>query len=365
MATTVGQVTSANRTVGVRIDMDDAIQILTPTDVPLQRWVGSEPTSSIKVEWLEEDLTPQSDTAATVTGTGPWVLNVTDGNVFRVGDIVHKNDAAASVQYVVDSISTNAVTVSGFAGNATAPANGETFTIVGQYRAEGSQPDTARSVDRTAKFNYTQIGQEKVEASRTQRKRAMYGVGDPYDHEVGKKFKELAIRFEKSMVLGQRAISGAADKRFMGGLFYYITTNTVSNTAANAKVAVNSLLRKCYEQGGSPTVLMVSPAVKEAISANIDPTLRRWSTTDKTAGSVVDRFGSDFGEVEIITNRHFPKTKGLALQKEFIKRKVFTGYFHEYLAKIGDGDQGEIVGEFSLEVKNEKAHGILTITDAA
>lgn len=364
MATTNGQVTSANRTVGVRIDMDDAIKILTPTDVPLQRWLTSEPTSSIKVEWLEEDLTPQEDTVASFTGTGPWVLTVTDGGIFRVGDILHKRDAAAAVQYVVDSIATNAVTVSAFAGNAVAPVNADVMEIVGQYRAEGAQPDTSRTVDRTAKFNYTQIGQEKVEASRTQRKRAMYGVGDPYDHEVGKKFKELAIRFERSLVHGQRAISGGADKRFMGGLFYYISTNSVSDVKANAKTAVNSLLRKCYEQGGSPTVLMVSPAVKEAISLNVDPAARRTTRTDSTGGYVIDNFMSDFGDVEIVTNRHFPKTKGLALQKEFIKRKVFTGYFHEYLAKIGDGDQGEIVGEFSLEVKNEKAHGILTLTDA-
>lgn len=365
MPATNGMITSANRTVGVKIDMDDAIKILTPTDVPLQRWVSSEPTSSIKVEWLEEDLTPQEDTVASFTGTGPWVLTVTDGNIFRVGDILHKRDALASVQYVVDSISTNAVTVSAFAGNAVAPAASDVMEIVGQYRAEGAQPDTSRTVDRTAKFNYTQIGQEKVEASRTQRKRAMYGVGDPYDHEVGKKFKELAIRFERSMVLGQRAISGANDRRFMGGLFYYITTNSVSDVKANTATALNSLLRRCYEQGGSPSVLMVSPAIKAAISANVDPSLRRSTRGETTGGYVIDRFLSDFGDVEIVTNRHFPKTKGLALQKEFIKRKVFTGYFHEYLAKIGDGDQGELVGEFSLEVKNEKAHGILTLTDAA
>lgn len=365
MPTVVGQVGSWTRTVGVKLDIDEAIYILSPSDVPLQSRIASEGTNSIKVDWLEEDLTPQSVVVASFTGTGPWVATVDDGNVVRVDDILHKSGAASTVQYQVTAITGNDVTIAGFAGNTTAPANADTLNIVGQYKVEGGTPPEARSIEQTLKFNYTQIGQEKVEATRTQRKRAMYGTqSDPYEHEQMKKFKELAIRFERSMVHGQRAISGDAKRRFMGGLLYYIVTNTVSDVKANARTAVNSLLQKCYEAGGTPALLMVSPAVKSAISDNIDPAMRRTARTDTTAGYVVDRFESDFGEVNIAVNRFFPKTKGIALQEEFIKRRVFDPYQHETLAKVGDADQGEIVGEFSLEVKNEKAHGVLTLTDA-
>ena len=364
MPTTSGALSTANRTVGVKLDMDDAIQILTPSDVPLQQWVGSEPTNSIKVEWLEEDLTPQSDTATVVTGTGPWTVTVADGGIFRVDDVLHVRDAAPGVQFTVTAIATNDLTLAAFAGNATAPAVNNVLVIIGQYKAEGGDPPTARSIEDTAKYNYTQIGQEKVQSTRTQRKRDMYGVDDPYDHELMKKFKEVAIRFERSMVNGQRAISGDNTKRFMGGLLYYITTNTSSGTKANAASLMNALIRKCYDAGGTPRTLMVSTAVKEAISQNVDVSGRRTTRTETTGGSVIDRFASDFGEVEIVANRFFPMTKGLVLQQEFITRKVFDPYFHETLAKTGDAEQGEVVGEFSLRVKNEKAHGVLTITDA-
>src|SRR5688500_4447391 len=99
MAIRNAQYGTYNQTVGVRLDMDDAIDILSPTDVPLQTWVGSESTNEVKVEWLEEDLTPQSDTIAGVpTGTGPWTVTVSDTNIFRVGDVLWKEGAASAVR---------------------------------------------------------------------------------------------------------------------------------------------------------------------------------------------------------------------------------------------------------------------------
>lgn len=358
---------SFNQTVGVRLDIDEAISILPIDDVPLQRWVGTQGTDQVKVEWLEEELSPQSITTSGVTGTGPWVLTVDDEYIVRPGDVLQLRDGGTDDQYLVDSISdgSGTVTVSAFGGGSPAtPVATDVHDIIGQYRNEGSDPEDPRSVERTMPYNLTQWGQEAVEVTRTGRKRGLYGQSDPYTHEVMKKFKELGIRFERSMVHGQRVESGDKRKRFMGGLLYYIVTNSESNTKANAKTAINSLLRKCYDAGGTPKALMVSPSVKQAISENVDPTLRRTERSERTGGYVVDRFLSDFGEVDIVLNRHFPSKKGIVMQQEFITRRVFDGYFHELLAKTGDAEKGHIVGEQTLEVKNEKAHGVLTLTDA-
>lgn len=367
MAATLGQVRTSDRTVGVKVDMDEALFILPLDDVPLQRWLGDKPTSNIKVEWMHETLTPQTDTIAGsgVSGTSsPWTITVSDGNRFRVDDILHIQGRAENIQFLITAITTNALTVSAFGATSASddPADADVVEIVGQLRTEGADPLEARSIERDPLYNYTQIGQEKVEASRTARKQAMYALTDPYDHETQKKFKELAIRFERALVVGQRYQSG--NKRAMGGLFYFISTNSVSGNVAGAKAAVNSLVRKCWEAGGSPTMLMVSPAVKAAISANYDAALRRTVRDDSTGGFTVDRVVTDFGDIDIYANRYFPKTKGLLLQKEFDSKVTFDGYKHEQLAKTGDADKGEIVGEFSLEVRCEDAQGILTLTDA-
>ena len=346
--------------------MDEAIFILPVDDVPLQRWLPSRPTSNIKVEWMHEALTPQSDTIASVSGTSsPWICTVADGGIFRTDDILHIDGRAENIQFLVTGVSGNDVTVSGFGATAATddPAAADVLTIVGQLVHEGADPHSTRSKERDALYNYTQIGQEKVEATRTARKQAMYAQSDPYDHEVQKKFRELAIRFERALVSGQRYQSG--DRRSMGGLFYFISTNTQSGTAVNVKAKIQALVRACWTAGGSPGALWVSPAVKAAITANYDATLRRSVRDDTTAGFTVERIVTDFGDVDVYANRYFPTTKGLLLQQGLVTKRVFDGYMHEALAKTGDGDNGEIVGEFSLQVKNEEAQGILTVTDAA
>lgn len=358
---------SYNQTVGVRLDIDEAIEILTPSDVPLQQWAADGPAATqVKVEWLEEDLTPQEVTVVSETATaGVGDVVVNDASPIRVGDVLLERGAAYTKQFLVTAVNqtTNTLTVTGFAGNATDPTVAAVLEIIGQYNTEGGDPKDPRSIEREMPYNYTQIGQEQVEVTRTARKRGLYGQGDPYDHEVMKKFKELAIRFERSMVNGYRTLSGDSTKRMMGGLFFYIATNSQSGTVAQASAKVNALAKSCYEAGGTPTVLMVSPSVKVGLST-IDASLRRSDRGQTTQGYVTEQILTDFGEIDVVINRHFPRTKGILLQKEFIKKRPFDTYFHELLAKTGDSESGELVGEYSLEVKNEKAHGLITLTDA-
>lgn len=359
-----GMTTTALQTVGVKFDMDDAIVLLPTWDVPLQKRLSSAPADEVRIDWLEDALVPQETTITSFTGTGPWTPLVPDTSFLRVNDILwDKTAVVPTAQFVITSI-TDAThfVMAGFNGYATNPTNADVLQIVGQLGSEGGDPPAFRSVDRTNPFNYTQIGQEGVQVSRTERKRATYGVNDEYTYQVQKKFKELAIRMERSFTNGVRYQSGAT--RFMGGLFSFITTNTVSNTVANAKAAVNSLARKCFDQGGTPRTLYASAGVKQALSLNYDPALRIVDRSDAEGGFVVDRLLTDFGLIDVVVDRHFPVTKALLLQEEFDRIRTFDGYFHEMLAKTGDGDKGEIVGEFSLEVKNQQAQGVLTLTDA-
>lgn len=358
-------ITTDLQTVGVRVDMDEAIVLLNTWDVPLQRRLSSRPCNEVRIDWLEDVLTPDTLAWTAVSGSStPWTLTIADTSALRVGDILIDDAQPGALNFVITTITANTSIVVAdtlVSGIATPSATG-TGKIVGQLLAEGGDPLAFRSGDRTNPFNYTQIAQEGVQVSRTERKRATYGVSDEYTYQVQKKFKELGIRVERSMTAGVRFQSGS--KRFMGGLLSFITTNTRSGVVANAKSLLNSLIRDCYAAGGSPTALYVSPAVKQAISQNVDPTLRRTTVEATGAGFVVDSFSSDFGHIEILADRHLPLTKGVLVQEEFVTRRVFDGYFHEMLAKTGDGDKGEIVGEFSLEVKNQKAMGVLTLTDA-
>src|SRR4051794_1964811 len=105
MANRYGKYGTFNQTVGVRLDMDDAIQMLTPVDVPVQQWAPSTTTEQVKVEWLEEDLMAQAVTlTGAASGTGPWTITVPDVTELRPGDVLQERDAAADKQWSVVSI---------------------------------------------------------------------------------------------------------------------------------------------------------------------------------------------------------------------------------------------------------------------
>lgn len=350
--------------------MDEAIYILPVDDVPLQRWLPSEATSSIKVEWMNEDLTPQTDTISAVSGTAsPWAVTVSDGGRFRPGDILWNQTQDPGENLLVVSIAANVLTVSslGDTDDADDPTTNDVLAIVGQYRNEGSDPEDERTQERETDYNYTEIDQEKVSATRTARKRAMFAQTDPYDHEVMKKFRELAIRFERKLLLGTRIAPDSAGRRAMGGLFSYSSSfNSQSGAKAVIKTKLNALVRDAWSDGANDAnTLIVSPAVQAAITENYDATLRQAYRSETIVGFTTQRVLTDFGSVELVVDRYMPTTKALLLSRSFLKKRVFDGYFHELLAKTGDADSGHIVGEHSLEVKEPDAHGVLTVTDAA
>lgn len=364
--------TTGNQTIGVRVDMDEAIDILTPSDVPVQQLLGTDTTALTRIDWLSDQLTPQTFTWTSKTGTGPWTVTSPDTSYIRVGDVYAiQNGTDSAVQFLVDSItSATVVVVSGFAGNTTSAADGSVLELIGQFRNEGSEPLDQRAIERGEGYNITSIDQEEVKATRTARHRGarggLYGAGDPLEDEKMKKFKELGIRFDRQLLHGQRSSSGL--KRSMGGLFYFITAangaTATSGVKANLKTLLDSAIQGGYEKGGSGNyILMVSPAVKTLID-NLSESAVRTTRTDTGRGIVVDTYKSSFGEVSVVPNRHLPKTRGLVLQPEYDTIVNFDPYFYEDLAKTGDFTRGQIVAEKTLRVKNPEAQGTFTVTDA-
>lgn len=379
MSAIEGTLSSYNQTVGVRVDMDPLVSILPTDDVPLQQWIpNGSPAEDRTVNWLNEALTGQTATAAgNAAGTSAiasTTLKVDDTSIFRVGDVLVRDGQSAAdggVQVLITAVvdSTELTISRPFGGTTdTAIDDDDTVTLIGQYRAEGSDPVDGRAVDRTTDYNYTQIDQEQVAATRTTRKVKRYGMDDPYNHEVQKKFRELAIRHERRVVLGRRlqGTAGDAAKRSMGGLLYFIagSANSQSGVVANVETLTNSLLRGIWQRGGRVDTLWVSADVK-AVFDTLNTSRVRTTNDDRTYGDVVDTFASSFGSIKLRFSRYIPAKKALAVDREFASHRTMDGFFHELLAKTGDTQSGQIVCEKSLEVKNASdAHGVLTLTDA-
>jgi Family of unknown function (DUF5309) len=76
---------------------------------------------------------------------------------------------------------------------------------------------------------------------------------------------------------------------------------------------------------------------------------------------MVSSYESDFGLCKIVLSRHVPEGTVLLLDSSRIEVLPLAGRsFHfKPLASTGDREAGQIIGEYTLEVRNDAAHGII------
>jgi len=359
----------------VRQTMDDMILLLNKFDVPLQTSLQREGLDNTVYEWLEDDLDTQ-----TVTATGAEaadIIPVVDSSNIRIRDLLRVVPNATlenptGIWEVTALPSGTQVTTNATMWNSTTPdtlVNGTVLEIIGQVPFEGADPQPSRDGDPSKKDNRTAIFQELMDVTRTARKQAQYGITDPLARAKARKAKELAIRLERSLLYSVKNLVGGASarQRTFAGFFAQITSNvataaTAGTNFAVGEVALQDALEGAFNLGGSPSRLMVSPKFKRKFSSlNTDKV--RVDRDDPGAGIVRSVYESDFGELNLEVNRHFPRNRAIAIQDEYVWLEVFDDWFAEPLAKTGDTEKEEMVGEFGLKVKNEKAHAVVVITD--
>jgi len=361
MATQSGTRKTYDSTVGVKLDMEDAIHLISPFDVPFLGTYGaeggsalsSEDTSSKKVEWIEDELVPSSDTVNETFSDSDTTLTVDNGGYFKANDLIRIGDELL----VVSAVSGNDLTVSRGYGDssAAAAADGDKITILGTLPVEGADPVSGVNFQRVSKYNMTQIYQDELEVTRSEEKAAKYGVSSEIAYQGGKRLKEAAIKLEQNIILGSRYEDTGAKKRSMGGLDYFITSNVDAATTSLTMTKINDQMQNSFNAGGNVSLLVVGGAQKRVING-FDADDIRFSQDENIRGAVVDFLDTDFGRVYVMLNRWVPSDMLFGLEPQYINLVWFDRWFMEALAKTGDRQQYQLIGECSMKVKNEKAH---------
>lgn len=361
MATQSGTRKTYDSTVGVKLDMEDAIHLISPFDVPFLGTYGaeggsalsSEDTSSKKVEWIEDELVPSSDTVNETFSDSDTTLTVDNGGYFKANDLIRIGDELL----VVSAVSGNDLTVSRGYGDSSAAAasDGAKITILGTLPVEGADPVSGVNFQRVSKYNMTQIYQDELEVTRSEEKAAKYGVSSEIAYQGGKRLKEAAIKLEQNIILGSRYEDTGAKKRSMGGLDYFITSNVDAATTSLTMTKINDQMQNSFNAGGNVSLLVVGGAQKRVING-FDADDIRFSQDENIRGAVVDFLDTDFGRVYVMLNRWVPTNMLFGLEPQYINLVWFDRWFMEALAKTGDRQQYQLIGECSMKVKNEKAH---------
>ena len=299
----------------------------------LKRWnskVFQGQVKSHKYEWKERDLRPVTALVADTTVASDATSFVVDTpGVFNVDDVLRK----PSGQLVVVTAVSGGVnlTVEAWTGSAEAMEEGDTVTRVGVAAPQGKDADNMVIVGTEDLYNYTQIFEDVVELSGTQRNALIHG-DENSSQLIERKHKELAEMLQTSLLFGVRNKVTASKRTTLGGLKYFIDTYASDNAidfgaswTTDATVigkfedAVEAIANK---NGGKPTIYMGYKAMRKF--RMIDDDLIRSKRSDKARGvGVVDTYLSQLGDLDVVLLR---ERTGLMDEAIFFTDEDNVGY---------------------------------------
>ncbi|WP_313640085.1 DUF5309 family protein [Paenibacillus sp.] len=349
--------------VGKRESIVDELLLLNPHQTPLLNAIGfAQPITAVEHVWFEDEMFPDETTTTATALIDATTVVVADVTPFRVGSVIKIGDELLYVSAINSGTKTLTVTRAYASTTAAAVANGAKVEFLFDEGVEGAAARDARFKDRVRKSNLTQIFTDSVDISGTAQAVAQYGVNDLYEYEKQKKQLELALQLEKALINGISYENGQV--RQMKGVRQFITTNVDTVGGALTLPSINNLAQKVYDAGGFANggnyKIMVAAKQKVALSA-LDTTKVVLTRAENTRGQVVDNIVTDFGQFEIVLNQNLASDELFLVDANRLGiHPLATREFgHTYLGLVGDSMKGQIVGEYTLALEQEKAHGRL------
>ncbi|MCW5876462.1 MAG: DUF5309 family protein [Anaerolineales bacterium] len=227
---------------------------------------------------------------------------------------------------------------------------------------EGDDADFGPLSDVQAPYNYTSIFQKAVQVSGTMQAISQHGIDDEFMYQANKAVPHLLRLVERAAFHGVRSAGAVGQPRSMGGLGTFITDNVQPAGGAISKAAVDTLMEEIIMDGGHPDLLVMNPRVANDLRALLDNSsfVRVSQDESKFGLSAIERVITQYGEMELVMDRWCPVHTAYLLESGKLGFYTLRGFELKELARSGDSLKGEVVGEFSLLLANNKAHGKIT-----
>jgi hypothetical protein len=302
--------------IGQREDLSDVIYNISPTETPFLNSVGKSKATAIYHEWQTDSLASVNTSNAAVEGD--TASDATMGVTTRVG-------------------------------------------------------------------NRTQISQKTIKISGTLDAVNKAGRKSEKAYQLAKASSEIKRDMEAILLSNQVASAGnSSTARVLGGLQAWLNTSysggtsgTAGSLGTTARVTgtdraftatlLNTVMQSAYTAGGSPTMLLVTPAQKVVASTFTGIATRYRDVPANQQAQIVnaaDVYVSDFGVIQIVPDRFIPNADNddtaFLLDTEMAAVAYLRPFQTNELAKVGDAELTQLLVEYTLEVKNEAAHGIIS-----
>lgn len=251
---------------------------------------------------------------------------------------------------------------------------------------EGADASTATLSATTRVGNRTQISQKTIGVTGTLEAVDKAGRKSEKAYQLAKASAEIKRDMEFTLLNNTVQSNGTAGStaRVLGGLQTWLATNGdfgsggsagASGTTARTngtnrtfdEATLKTVVKEVFESGGSPKILMVTPAHKQTVSAFAGIAAQRYMAPSDAPTTIIgaaDVYLSDFGSMSVVPNRFMlsgnsANEVAFVLDPEYAAVAYLRPFQTKDLAIVGDAERTQLLVEYTLEVKNEAAHGIV------
>jgi hypothetical protein len=195
-------------------------------------------------------------------------------------------------------------------------------------------------------------------------------------YQMAKRSLELKRDQEAVLTQNQGATAGdATTARTCRSLESWLSTNTSRDAGGSdgtqttpagdgtqrafTEDLLKDVIQQVYISGGNPTTLMVGPVNKQTVSGFLGRSQARQNIGREQIQAAASLYASDFGDLKVVPNRFQRDRSAFILDPMYVKVAYLRKFKSYPLAKIGDAETREIKSEYTLEMCNEAAHGVI------
>ena len=230
-------------------------------------------------------------------------------------------------------------------------------------QVEGADAKDSILTSTTMNDNWTQISDKVVQVSTTDDVVDKAGRTTETAYQLAKASSELKRDMESILLSNQvGGPGGTGTARTLIAIQQWLTTNVVDAAGAFTEDQLNEAVLEAYTAGGEPTMLLVSPSNKQAVSKFAGIAEQRFQAPSNKPTTIVataDIYMSDFGTLSVVPDRFLDNSVALVLDPSMASVAYLRPFKKTKLAKTGDSEKYMMNVEYTLVVKNEAAHAMI------
>lgn len=239
-------------------------------------------------------------------------------------------------------------------------------TPAANAKAEGADATFSARTNPTRDLNYCQIISKPVMVTGTDEMANAAGyAGGRMAYEIEKALKEYANDTEFALMRGTLVCGSGTTARSLKGIKAYASSLLTSQSGVSLSESILiDHLDNGWDQGVNLKEIYVGKTLKKRINSFVGNSTLFQDPTDKRIVNSIDVYETTNGPVKIFRHRYVTVSGDanndlVSLDTDHLAIAYFRKPKVEDLAKTGDAEKKQIIGEKTLEVRTEKAVGLI------